>query len=133
MRTLDRQMRAVIKVQGFPEGGSRERVLDLLGSVVQVCFGGDGHIPGNIFPFARVLHVTEELTARRCPYCDNDTAIYKIELEWESGARGEPGSHACEQCLMGVVVSGSQYIAFAEQAGHDGPVEVQMSYDLRSD
>ena len=97
---------------------------------MQVCFGGDDHIPGNPFPFVRVLRVRRPPELRHCPNCDNKTAIFQVDVEWEAIVEEEPSTPACEECITGKVVIGEEYVVFGDSPHDQPPTSVSMVYDL---
>ena len=119
-----------IEVAALPDRLPSRQVRDLAGKIVMVVYGGAGTIPGKFFPFARVRSIAGSAVRRQCPHCDNESAIYRIELEWEALDYDEPDNIACEGCFVGIVVSGHEYIAFGADDPCPDPVEVSLGFDL---
>jgi hypothetical protein len=79
--------------------------------------------------FAKAISCRKNLFRKKCPRCEQN-AKYTIDLELETKYKLRSDNIVCENCLSGVVVYGTEYIAFGDAPEIPRPPNIKTSMKL---
>lgn len=121
-----------IRVRGVSRPLTEVEIASLVGSVVAT-YGEFTYIGGGNDPccFGKVIRVITpgHNDPSKCPRCEA-ARRHAIQVEWETGKEVQDESEICEDCVVGIVESGHEFIAFGDERAPREPVQIDITYSL---